>query len=146
MLDVTREPTTWTTERHVRLMVHWMNGLSASVIAEKLNEEFKLSLTRNAVIGRAHRTNLTNNDRPQNRIYGRWGGSKKRPKSAFVPAAEFEIPMEQRKTFVELEPHHCRWPVGHPNETGFFYCGGRACETRPYCVGHCSMAYQGFRA
>lgn len=55
---------------------------------------------------------------------------------------DFAIPVEQRKTFRELETGMCKWPVGDPQEPDFFFCGGVAKEGEPYCSGHCAVAFQ----
>ena len=41
---------------------------------------------------------------------------------------------------VDLEPHHCRWPVGDPKE--MLFCGDAREEARPYCPHHVRIAYQ----
>lgn len=48
------------------------------------------------------------------------------------------IPLEQRRTLLELTPFCCRWPVGEPNSKDFFFCGAPADLTikRPYCINH----------
>lgn len=35
----------------------------------------------------------------------------------------------------------CAWPIGHPREAGFHFCGARALQGRPYCASHCAKAY-----
>lgn len=39
-------------------------------------------------------------------------------------------------TFAELEPHHCRWPIGDPRNSDFRFCGCRRVLTKPYCEAH----------
>lgn len=39
-------------------------------------------------------------------------------------------------TFAELEPHHCRWPIGDPRNSDFRFCGCRRELSRPYCAAH----------
>ena len=36
----------------------------------------------------------------------------------------------------------CKWPIGHPNEKGFHYCGAAVVPGRPYCGSHCTVAYK----
>lgn len=70
--------------------------------------------------------------------------------------AEFEQAMERsgaapdeieaamavnRCSLAELTTESCRWPVGHPGEPGFFFCGGAAITTLPYCAYHSRVAY-----
>ena len=35
----------------------------------------------------------------------------------------------------------CEWPIGHPNEIDFHYCGKDRIDGKPYCEEHCSTAY-----
>jgi GcrA cell cycle regulator len=42
---------------------------------------------------------------------------------------------------VELEDHHCRWPLGDPREPGFGFCARARVAGMPYCPGHCAIAY-----
>ena len=53
-----------------------------------------------------------------------------------------EIPLEQRKSLLQLNEATCHWPVGDPGSTEFFFCGGEATEGQPYCSYHCRVAYQ----
>ncbi len=39
-------------------------------------------------------------------------------------------------TFGQLEPHHCRWPIGDPRQPDFRFCGCRRMLKRPYCEAH----------
>jgi GcrA cell cycle regulator len=56
--------------------------------------------------------------------------------------ALIEIPIEQRKTLLQLSDATCRWPVGDPGSTDFFFCGGNSNEGSPYCSYHSRVAYQ----
>ena len=53
-----------------------------------------------------------------------------------------EIPVEQRKTLLQLSERTCHWPVGDPSGPDFFFCGGDSAEDQPYCSFHCRVAYQ----
>jgi GcrA cell cycle regulator len=50
--------------------------------------------------------------------------------------------MGQRRTLVELNEATCRWPIGDPSSTDFFFCGGKALTSLPYCAHHSRIAYQ----
>jgi len=55
-----------------------------------------------------------------------------------------DMPIEQRKTFLQLTDTSCRWPVGDPKEPGFFFCGAptaKLSQDRAYCPGHMAVAY-----
>ena len=44
--------------------------------------------------------------------------------------------------FGEIGEGACRWPVGDPTSEDFVYCGVQTAKGRPYCAGHCRMAYK----
>ena len=43
---------------------------------------------------------------------------------------------------LELNDRICKWPMGHPGEPDFYFCGEPANPGFPYCVQHCGVAYQ----
>jgi GcrA cell cycle regulator len=43
---------------------------------------------------------------------------------------------------LDLNDRICRWPMGHPGEPDFHFCGQPANPGFPYCVQHCGVAYQ----
>ena len=49
-----------------------------------------------------------------------------------------EIPLEQRKTLLQLTEKTCRWPIGDPGSAEFFFCGGENVNEAPYCAYHCA--------
>jgi GcrA cell cycle regulator len=149
----------WTDERVELLKKLWSDGLSASQIAAELG-----GITRNAVIGKVHRLGLsgrakstsTGAPRPRKtrspshmlRI-----GRAVRGNTALAHAYDIEveaepelidniIPIGQRRTILELNEQTCRWPVGDPGSTDFFFCGGQTITSLPYCAYHSRMAYQ----
>jgi GcrA cell cycle regulator len=101
----------WTDTLQARLRELWEQGLTASQIAAEL------CITRNAVIGKAHRLGLSGRASPIQRT--------KPPKL----------------TLVALKERMCRWPIGHPGEPGFHFCGGEARPNSPYCPEHHVRAY-----
>src|SRR5258708_16822240 len=52
------------------------------------------------------------------------------------------IPIGQRRTLLELNEQTCRWPIGDPSSTEFFFCGGQTITSLPYCAYHSRVAYQ----
>jgi GcrA cell cycle regulator len=52
------------------------------------------------------------------------------------------IPIGQRRTILELTEQTCRWPVGDPGSSEFFFCGGNTIGGLPYCAYHSRVAYQ----
>ena len=45
-------------------------------------------------------------------------------------------------SLLDLNDRLCRWPMGHPGEPDFHFCGDAANPGYPYCVAHCGVAYQ----
>jgi len=43
---------------------------------------------------------------------------------------------------LDLNERICKWPIGHPGEPDFHFCGNPANPGFPYCVQHCGIAYQ----
>ena len=43
---------------------------------------------------------------------------------------------------LDLNDRICKWPMGHPGEPDFYFCGAPANPGFPYCVEHCGVAYQ----
>ena len=43
---------------------------------------------------------------------------------------------------LDLNERICKWPIGHPGEPDFHFCGKNANPGFPYCVEHCGVAYQ----
>jgi GcrA cell cycle regulator len=188
----------WTEERIERLKKMWHDGATASQIAEELG-----GVSRNAVIGKAHRLGLE--QRPSPVKPGEEKEAKKpapaaavAPKSApraeapkaasaapaaphaaapHRPASEMQyrsigpggfirqgpgdqqppIPpapprrlvpakpspeIAEKTSLLDLNDRICKWPMGHPGEPDFHFCGQAANPGFPYCVQHCGVAYQ----
>ena len=54
------------------------------------------------------------------------------------PSAE----MATKTSLLDLNERICRWPMGHPGEADFHFCGVKVNPGFPYCVEHCGRAYQ----
>jgi GcrA cell cycle regulator len=54
------------------------------------------------------------------------------------PSAE----VADKTSLLDLNDRICRWPMGHPGEPDFHFCGEQANPGFPYCVQHCGVAYQ----
>ncbi len=126
---------TWTENSTEALKGLWANGLPASQIASILGG----GLTRNAIIGKVHRLKLVQR-RPTPAPMAR----KRRVTTVPVakPIPDTMIPIEQRKTLLQLTHRTCRWPVGHPGDDDFFFCGAMPVHKQPYCAAHCQRAYR----
>jgi len=63
------------------------------------------------------------------------------PPRRLVPARP-SPEMAEKTSLLELNDRVCRWPMGHPGEADFHFCGEKVNPGFPYCVGHCGRAYQ----
>jgi GcrA cell cycle regulator len=143
----------WTNERVEELRRLWGQGQTASRIADLLG-----GVTRNAVIGKAHRLGLRGRPSPIRREEGAVVTrpapvarvSTPAPTKAELPPVEVPRAMtpppapaaSQPKTATGGHGRSCSWPMGDPKQAGFHFCGGEAVPGRPYCASHCGMAYQ----
>jgi GcrA cell cycle regulator len=144
----------WTEDQDQYLRDHRGKLTSSQIGAE-------LGCTRNAVIGRANRLNLpklrdtpngwedVNRDHTVKRRLRRFVMSKPKPPAVVelaLPVVDnAAIPVEQRKSTMELGPRDCRWPVGDPQEPGFFFCGAVQRDGSSYCTAHHRIAYNRIR-
>jgi GcrA cell cycle regulator len=157
----------WTEQQIQALRKMWGNGFSASDIAKTLGG----GLTRNAVIGKAHRLKLSSRLSPIHAVDGapgKVGGSvmtaitrisKKR--AMLRPLPPVQMPETTMKTIArdnvrsidqvkrtegiavtKAGERHCRWPIGDPRSPDFRFCGCQSYEGLPYCVDHARVAYQ----
>ncbi len=149
---------TWSDDRVEQLKKLWESGLSASQIAAELG-----SVTRNAVIGKVHRLGLSGRAKSPSSAAPRQRKARpaqqmmrvprSRGNTALAHAFEVElepdpiaydnvVPISQRLTLLELNEATCHWPIGDPASSEFFFCGGKALTTLPYCAYHSRIAYQ----
>ena len=54
---------------------------------------------------------------------------------------ELYIPEDQRLNLLQLNEHTCKWPIGDPLTTDFYFCGQHSEEGKPYCEFHSRRAY-----
>jgi|SRR5688572_19328722 len=196
----------WTEERIERLKNMWAKGATASQIADELG-----GVSRNAVIGKAHRLGLEQRPSPVKAVEEKDKGKAAKP--ARAPAAARPAPGESgdaaaskpdqapaaagapsperprpsgaemqyrsigpggfirqgpgdqqapippapprrlvpakpspevadKTGLLDLNDRICKWPLGHPGEPDFHFCGEQANPGFPYCVAHCGVAYQ----
>ena len=195
----------WTDERIEQLRQMWEGGMTASQIAEALT-----GVSRNAVIGKAHRLGLQSRpspvkggeaapeaepapvaapapppapapvvsapepiappkpapvaaapatpaplpaaDAPVLRSIGPGGFQRQNPHEQQAPIppapprrlvpAKPSAEMADKTSLLDLNDRICKWPLGHPGEPDFHFCGGPVNPGFPYCLDHCSVAYQ----
>ena len=137
----------WTDEKVAKLKELWGKGNTASQIAEIIG-----GISRNAVIGKAHRLNLsakiktrsaTSNENYENSIDNKNIKSKRSRRSRFTSLIiEKDFEPENPKTLEELDESSCKWPIGHPDEKNFYFCGRTSLKDFSYCRLHLLYAYQ----
>ena len=136
----------WTVEKIEKLKELWGKGNTASQIAEIIG-----GMSRNAVIGKAHRLNLSikiksrssGNFKKQITSNGLDDASKKTRKSRFKSLLiEKDFEPENPKQLEELDENSCKWPSGHPNESSFYFCGRTSLKDFSYCKLHLLYAFQ----
>jgi GcrA cell cycle regulator len=63
------------------------------------------------------------------------------PPRRLVPAKP-SAEIAGKTSLLDLTEKICKWPVGHPGEPDFHFCGDKVNPGFPYCVDHCGRAYQ----
>lgn len=169
----------WTDERIDQLKALWEQGMTASQIADALG-----GVSRNAVIGKAHRLGLQSRPSPVRSVEA--DEDKPAPSPPPPPAAAAPPPPSPRQAaaapdpapvaaasahdapapasppapprrlvpakpsaeirdktgLLDLNDKICKWPIGHPGEPDFHFCGHPVNQGFPYCLEHCAVAYQ----
>ena len=136
----------WTEKKIGQLKELWGNGSTASQIAEIIG-----GISRNAVIGKAHRLNLSAKIKSRGSVgiqntHSNLSGSaiqRKVKKSHFKSLIiEQNFEPENPKQLEELDESSCKWPIGHPNEKIFYFCGRSSLKDFSYCKLHILYAFQ----
>ena len=137
----------WTEEKVSKLKELWGKGNTASEIAEIIG-----GISRNAVIGKAHRLNLsakiktrtaTSNKNFDHSMEVNSIKSKKGRKNKFKSLIiEKDFEPENPKQLEQLDESSCKWPIGHPDEKNFYFCGRNSLKDFSYCKLHLLYAYQ----
>jgi len=135
----------WTPETVELLRKLWGSGKTASQIAEIIG-----GISRNAVIGKAHRLNLSakiktrnTSNNNQNLNVTEKNYSKKGRKNKFKSLLldkNFE-PAKNLK-LEELNENTCKYMDGHPDETSSSFCGRKTVEKFSYCPLHLMIIFQ----
>ena len=137
----------WNEDKVNKLKELWGKGNTASQIAEIIG-----GLSRNAIIGKAHRLNLsakiktrtaTSNQNFESSIVNKDIKSKQGRKNKFKSLIiEKDFEPERPKQLEELDENSCKWPKNHPDEKDFYFCGRSSLKDFSYCKLHLLYAYQ----
>ena len=135
----------WTEEKVNKLKDLWGKGNTASQIAEILG-----GVSRNAVIGKAHRLNLSAKIIKKSTIhssnnlkYKEKNLSKKSRKFKFTSLL-LDKNFEEAKNLnlEELNENTCKYMEGHPNESSSSFCGRKTIDKFSYCPLHLIVVFQ----
>ena len=135
----------WTVDKIDKLRQLWGKGNTANQIAQIIGD-----VTRNAVIGKANRLDLSNKLSPKSTINSSNNFHKKKPtnipkgKRVKFKSLIIEKNFEPEKPIQleELNDDTCKWPTGHPNEPNFYFCGRKSLQYFSYCKLHLLYAFQ----
>jgi len=136
----------WSDDVIARLRVLWLEGLSTAEIGRRLN------VSKNAVVGKAHRLNLPPRPSPIRRgaevsassrppAARRAQGPTLPPLAASIggPAPALRPIMAAPKQTLRATP--CCWPIGEPGKPSFHFCNAGSAPGKPYCDDHAAIAY-----
>jgi GcrA cell cycle regulator len=111
-------PQTWTAERVAELSRLWSEGVSSAEVGRQLG------LTKNAVVGKAHRMALPPRDNPVKH--------RREPEPYVAPIVEAPAPLAGA----------CLYPMwGNNEKPDHTYCGEPRKPGRPYCSDHCEITH-----
>lgn len=132
----------WTEDRVEVLKDLWGQGKTAAQIAAILG-----GVTRNAVIGKAHRLSLAARTSPIQRKKAANSSPPRAPANKKVAAPTQPATIEakpgcKKVSMVDLGPRDCCFPLGDPKRADFGFCGDKAAPGLPYCEAHAAIAYQ----
>lgn len=150
--------TTWRdlspAERLAAVKAAWRPRATARDIALTLSATWHADISRNAVCSYYHRHPAALAAVPLGGT-GKTGGRRAKRQGARPPARTARQrpapsgPAGARESdealmlsVMELTATTCRWPIGHPREAHFGFCGRRCAADRPYCDRHAAVAFR----
>ena len=137
----------WTDEKVDKLKELWGKGSTASQIAQIIG-----GISRNAVIGKAHRLNLSakiikkskTNYANKTKIYQKDYTNNKVSRKSKFRSLLLDKNFEEAKnlSLEELTESTCKYMEGHPNENSASFCGRKTVEKFSYCPLHLIVVFQ----
>ena len=133
----------WNDEKVAKLKELWGKGSTESQIADIIG-----GLSRNAIIGKAHRLNLSSKIKMRSSSSSQSfqdnnSKEKRGRKSRFQSLViEKDFEPENPKKLEDLDENSCKWPIGNPEEQSFYFCGRSSLKDFSYCKLHLLYAYQ----
>lgn len=153
----------WTAEAIERLRALWADGLSTAEIGRRMG------VSKNAVVGKAHRLNLSARPSPIRRDATPRPAAPPRPVTprpapqpramaarietaappapppAPVVAVQAAPPKPAApaivRPFARIGARSCCWPLGEPGTSEFRFCAAESMAGKPYCAAHAAVAY-----
>ena len=130
----------WTEEVINQLKQMWNEGKSTGEIGKILG------VSKNAVVGKAHRLGLESRPSPIKRSENVESGESKKKETKPKPKKAAEPKKEKKKdgvSLLELTSASCRWPIGDPKDADFHFCGKEVVPGKNYCEKHMAEAFVG---
>ena len=115
----------WTEEKIKQLKKLWSKGKSTIEIAKELG------ISKNSVIGKVHRLELTARPSPI--------------KKKELKTKPIKPKIMGKCRLMDLKTNTCRWPIGEPTDEDFHFCGKQTVIGKPYCSEHCIEGYSSIR-
>jgi GcrA cell cycle regulator len=150
----------WNDETIARIRALWSEGHSTAEIGRRMG------ISKNAVVGKAHRLSLPARPSPIRRGTGEKRASTRAtirritgptlpalqsvPRAVAPPAPVGFTPMQKPPVVLRPVPAQprpsgrissCCWPLGEPGTPDFHFCGDPTVPAKPYCDEHAALAY-----
>ncbi len=119
---------TWTQERIAEVTRLWDEGLTTAEIGKVLG------VSKNAVVGKAHRLGLPARPSPIRR-------TKSEGLAKVKPVVKPPVQPRISASVINTSGACCKWPFGHPGEENFHFCESPSLVGKSYCPKHYEMAY-----